>query len=277
MKISQIDTDTFRISDIFISLKDTFECGQCFRWNEYKDGYIGVVANRVLYVYQNTYDEMYMQNTTREDIENFWIDYFDFNTDYDKIISEIPESDEYLRTAANCGRGIRILKQEPFETVISFIISANNNIKRIKKIIEKLSYIYGSEIKYGNDVFYSFPKGASLKKATLEELQELHAGYRDKYLIDAFKKLSDDVREIYSDVSSEDLRKYLMSIKGVGPKVCDCILLFGFSKYDAFPKDVWIKRVIKEHYGEDFDEKSFGKYAGIYQQYMFHYARNIEE
>lgn len=274
MKISQLDNGSVRISETYISLKDTFECGQCFRWNEYKDGYIGVAKGRVLYVKQNDFNEIIMENTTLAEAENLWTEYFDLNTDYDGIISSIPPEDEYLSAAAECGRGIRILKQDPSETVISFIISANNNIKRIKKIVEKLSSMYGDKISYNNDTYYSFPSLSALAHATLEELQELHAGYRDKYLLDAFSKLPDFD---FSEKDSEKLRKNLLGIKGVGPKVCDCIRLFGFSEYDAFPKDVWIKRVLKEHYGEDFNEKSLGKYAGVYQQYMFHYARNAQK
>lgn len=275
MKILQVSEKTIRIEDIYISLTDTFECGQCFRWNKYKDGYVGVVGNRVLYVYQHSYNEMYMENTSLKDVKDFWIDYFDLNTDYNLIISKIPESDLYLRAAAESGKGIRILKQDPSETIISFIISANNNIKRIKKIIETLSSLYGTALEYDNNIYYSFPDNDILKKATLENLQILHAGYRDKYLIDAFEKLPEN--SIKNDFyNMKDLEKYLISIKGVGPKVRDCILLFGFSRYDAFPKDVWIKRVIKEKYGKDFSEKNFGKYAGVYQQYMFHYARNTE-
>lgn len=277
MKISQTDNNTVKISDIFISLKDTFECGQCFRWNEFEKGYIGVAGGRVVYVWQNSPNEMFLTNTNIDDVRDFWVNYFDLKTDYDVIISSIPENDIYLRQAADCGRGIKILRQDPAETIISFIISANNNIKRIKGIIEKLSSLYGDKILYQDTVYFAFPSLSVLNKLTIDDLRILHAGYRDKYLIDAFEKLSDDrVIALKKDPISEDRKKFLLSIKGVGPKVCDCIRLFGFSEYDAFPKDVWIKRVIKEHYGDDFDEKQFGKYAGVYQQYMFHYARNLK-
>ncbi len=273
MEILQVGDRTVKITGTDISLKDTFECGQCFRWNEYKDGYVGVAKGKVLYAYQNS-DGLFLENTDKEEVEKVWLDYFDLNTDYGEIIGKIPENDTYLRTAAECGKGIRILKQDPNETVISFIISANNNIKRIKGIIERFSEKYGEEIIWDGGIYHSFPSVEKLCGVKVEDVAFLHAGYRDKYLEDAFGKLN---KIDFAKVAEEDLRKTLLSVKGVGPKVCDCILLFGFSKYDAFPKDIWIKRVLKEHYGENFDPASFGKYAGVYQQYMFHYARNIEE
>lgn len=273
MEIFQRGKDSVVIKGVDISLEDTFECGQCFRWNKFERGYVGVAFGKVLYVYSEG-DSLIFENTNEKEVRELWLDYFDLNTDYGKIAELIPEKDEYLRKAAECGRGIRILKQQPEETVISFIISANNNIKRIKGIIERFCERYGNEIEWKGLTFYSFPEIKTLSSVTAEDIAFLHAGYRDKYLADAFSKLQ---TLDFSATPENELPTLLRSIKGVGPKVCDCILLFGFSKYDAFPKDTWIKKVLKEHYGDGFDPTSFGKYAGVYQQYMFHYARNISE
>lgn len=273
MEISQIENNVFLISDTELILKDSFECGQCFRWKEDEKGYIGVAKNKLIRVIQSE-NGIILENTNIHDINTIWLDYFDLNTSYSDIIKNLPD-DSFLQSAAAFGRGIHILRQDPFEALISFIISANNNITRIKGIVERLCVKYGKPIIFEGKTYYSFPSPSELSGVTLSDLSFLNAGYRDKYLLDAFQKLNGeiDIEELLT-VNSAELKKVLLTIKGVGPKVCDCVMLFGFARYECFPKDVWIKRVINSIYGDDFDEKSFGEYAGVIQQYLFHYARN---
>lgn len=217
---------------------------------------------------------IYIKGATRNETENLWIKYLSLDKDYSDVVKRF-ENDEYIKQAAAFGKGIRILRQEPCETAISFIISSNNNIKRIKKIIEHFCALFGKEIIFEGKTFYTFPTDEELDAVTKEALAPIKAGFRDKYIADAAEKIvsgQTDFEKI-ALLDTESARKELMKIKGVGEKVADCILLFGFDRGDAFPKDVWIKRVMNNIYGDDFDEKRFGCDAGIIQQWMFHYAR----
>lgn len=261
------------ISDVDINLKETFECGQCFRWNFENGGYVGIVNGKVLKAIQKD-NGFILENTTIEEFEKIWINYFDLKMDYSAIINDYPD-DKFLEKAAVFGKGIRILKQNPLEMIISFIISSNNNIGRIKKIIESFCSLYGKPIQYQNNTYYTFPEKEALSAVTEEGLKSIRAGFRDKYIFDAVCRIiNGEINfEVLLKLTTDDIKKEFLKIKGVGPKVCDCVLLFGFGRYEAFPKDIWIKRVISEVYGENFDEKSFGKYAGIIQQYLFYFAR----
>ena len=260
-----------------IILADTFDCGQCFRWNFVSEGkYIGVVNGKVVIATQTETGFSLEGENISEDVD-FWKNYFDLDTDYDSIIKNF-DKESYIYKAAEAGKGIHILRQDPWEVLVSFIISANNNITRIKKIIEKLCQLKGTPIEYMGQTYYTFPTPKELASITPEEIAELHAGYRDRYLSTLFDKANNgfSASEL-TGLDNDTLRKELLSILGVGNKVCDCIMLFGYSRYSAFPKDVWIKRVIKEHLGDDFSEKDLGEYAGVIQQYLFHYARNVIE
>jgi len=275
--ITEISENYFKIEPTDISLKDTFECGQCFRWDADENGYVGVVRRKAVRMIQGD-GCIYIKNTTREDIANLWIPYLSLDVDYSSVPKLYPD-DEYLRKAFDFGKGIRILRQDKCEALLSFIISSNNNISRIKKIITSFCKLYGSPIQFENTVLYSFPDEESLPSFTEEGLASIRAGFRDKYLMDAaLKMISGEIKLDYiSSLSTEDARNELMKIKGVGPKVSDCVLLFGFGRGDVFPKDVWIKRVLSEVYGDGFDETVFGENAGIIQQWLFHYARNGEK
>jgi N-glycosylase/DNA lyase len=217
---------------------------------------------------------IYIKGATRDETEKLWLKYLSLDKDYSDAVKRF-ENDEYIKKAAAFGKGIRILRQEPCETAISFIISSNNNIKRIKKIIEHFCCLFGREIIFEGKLYYTFPTGEELAAVTKESLAPIKAGFRDKYIADAAEKIvSGDIDfEKISALDTDAARKELMRIKGVGEKVADCILLFGFDRGEAFPKDVWIKRVMNDIYGDGFDEKRFGNDAGIIQQWMFHYAR----
>ena len=258
------------------NLVHTFECGQCFRWDMNDDGsYTGVVDDNVINITQN--DSCF--NVDCEDIDLI-NDYFDLKRDYSEIKSTLSVADDVLTKAVPQGYGIRLLKQNPWETLVSFIISANNNIPRIKKIINSLCQNFGKEIKNG---YYSFPDAERLKDVKKEELAFLRAGYRDSYLCDAISKVvSKEVNiETLNELSTQEAKRELLKIKGIGNKVADCILLFGNRRREIFPVDVWVKRSVATLYSEEigemeihsFAQKKFGDFAGYAQQYLFYYMR----
>lgn len=252
-------------------LEKTFECGQCFRWEKNcEKKYTGIVYNKVLTVHSEK-DKVILENTSIDDFEKIWRTYFDLDTDYVKIKEDISRIDPVLKEATNFSTGIRILRQEPWETLCSFIISQNNNIPRISGIINRLCEAYGDKIDDNN---YSFPTPTVIAKLKEEDLKILRAGFRTGYILDAAHKISSgEVNMQYIErMSLDDAIKELIKIYGVGKKISECTLLYGFHRLDAFPVDVWMKRALKELFC-NADRKYFGPYAGIAQQYIFHYSR----
>lgn len=261
----------------------TFLCGQCFRWEETeKESFTGVANGKVVEVlsYENN---IIIKNATLSDYENIWKNYLDFNNDYSVIKSNL-SGGVTLKKAIEYGWGIRILNQDVFECLISFIISTQNAIPRIKKIVAKLSEMYGEKITYNGKDYYAFPTPEALASLDLKDLEPLKAGYRAQYILDAAKKVASGEVDIYSlhKMSTSLARSELLKIKGVGPKVADCVLLFSLKKYDAFPVDVWIGRVMKKFYLDDsatmkqianYSLENFGNLGGFAQQYLFYYAR----
>lgn len=263
------------------SLSNTFDCGQCFRWNRTENGYEGIAFGKYLRIEENE-NKITFFRTDEKDFCDIWNKYFDFDTSYADIQNRLV-SDEILKRAISFGGGIRILKQEPFEALISFIISQNNNIPRIKLIIERLSEKFGEKILVQGKTFYAFPKAGALYGIETGDLSELRVGFRDKYIVDAVEKINSgklDLEEI-SHLSYDDALSKLKEIKGVGDKVANCVLLFGMGKTEAFPIDVWIKRTVEKLYfggnaAEDiaqFAKERFSDLGGYAQQYLFYYAR----
>lgn len=254
------------------NLKQTLECGQCFRFTENKDGvFCGVALGRELKF--KIQDETLYINCEQEFADKFISAYLNFDENYDAINS-ILAGDKTLKSAIEYAGGIRILRQEPWETLCSFIISQNNNIKRIAGIIDRLCENFGEDIGGGA---FSFPSAERLACLSVEDLAPLRSGFRAKYIIDAAKKVYSGEVD-FEEIEKADLdsaRDMLMKISGVGPKVADCVLLFGFHKLDAFPKDVWIKRIMENYYPDGLPEFAV-KYGGIAQQYLFHYIRTAE-
>lgn len=261
----------------------TFMCGQCFRWDEADGGFIGIAHGRAVLVKQTENGNVEIYNTTKKDFNDIWCDYFDFNTDYGAIKNTL-SSDDSLKKAIKFGGGIRILNQEPFECLISFIISTQNSIPRIKRIITKMSELFGEKIEFNGKTYYAFPTCETLAQLTESDLAPLKAGYRAEYILDASKKLKNGEVDLNSlfDADIQCARKELLKIKGVGPKVADCVLLFSLKKHGAFPIDVWIGRIMRSLYlGESatmkeilkFSSEKFSDYAGFAQQYLFYYAR----
>lgn len=272
--------------------KHIFECGQCFRWNKQDDGsYIGVFGNNVMRVEKKN-DRIIFKGICDGDIKSICDEYFDLNRDYEKIKNELSLIDEFLKTSINYGSGIRILNQDLWECIISFIISANNNIPRIKKIIERISEKYGNKICFEGKEYFTFPTPEQLSKATVEDLRGLGLGFRDVRVYNTTKIILEnkvDLHTLESMDNSNSIREELLKLDGVGEKVADCIMLFStLKRLDVFPIDVWVRRVMNELYIKAEDETKINKkeirkiaeekyknLAGIAQQYLFYWKRDI--
>ena len=270
-------------------LKDIFECGQCFRWNENEDGsYTGVINKGVLNV-EKQGEKIIFKGALDGEIEKIVRFYFDLDRNYEEIKRELSNIDKYLKTSVEYGKGIRILNQDLWETIISFIISANNNIPRIKGIIERISEKYGAEIEWNGKKYYTFPTPEQLSQATVEDLRALGTGFRDVRIYETTQKVlmgEIDLNEI-TKKDTLTARDELLTLSGVGPKVADCILLFStLKRFDVFPIDVWVRRVMNELYIKNEDEnkvskkeimkiaeQKFGAIQGLAQQYLFYWKR----
>ena len=271
-------------------LKDIFECGQCFRWNEQEDkSYIGVFKGNVLNV-KKIDNKVIFKGVCNGDIKEVVRDYFDLDRDYEKIKQSLSKIDSNMEKSIEYGKGIRILNQDLWETIISFIISANNNIPRIKGIIERLSKNFGKEIEYNEEKYYTFPEPNDLKDVSVEKYRELGLGFRDIRLYETTKMILDgdvNLDELRNNSNTIEVRDKLLSLSGVGPKVADCILLFSdLKRFEVFPIDVWVRRVMNDLYIKSADEtkvskkqiekiakEKFGDLAGLAQQYLFYWRR----
>ncbi|WP_052446657.1 DNA-3-methyladenine glycosylase family protein [Candidatus Soleaferrea massiliensis] len=255
-------------------LDETLDCGQCFRFERLEDAsYRGIVQNRAVHLSKDG-DTLILYGVTKEEYEGFWRGYFDLDTDYAAIKRQLSE-DERLRLACAYCPGMRVLRQDPWEVLISFIISQNNNIGRIKGIIARLCAQFGDRI---GEKDHAFPAPQTLAGLTLEQLGELRSGFRAKYILDAAQKVADGAVDLdrLRALPYEEAKEQLMSIRGVGDKVADCVLLYGYYRMEAFPKDVWIKRVLSEWYPGGLPG-CCKTHAGIAQQYLFHYIRTSPE
>lgn len=271
MRIKYIDNNVV-IEDITsFNLAQTLDCGQCFRWEQVSpDEYHGVAYGKALTVSQQGQTVIF-HNCTPADFESIWFDYFDLGTDYDEIKKELAQLHPVLKDAQQYAPGIRILRQEPWEALCSFIISQNNNIPRIKGIIKRLCETFGERLSSGD---YTFPTAEVLSKYTADDLAILKSGFRAKYIVDASQRVASkevDLENIITLLTAQ-AREELIKIKGVGPKVADCTMLYGMGKTDCFPLDVWMKRAMQVLF-PNLTPQSFGKNAGVAQQYIFHYSR----
>lgn len=274
-----------------------FDCGQCFRFDPVTDSlheieFAGCAHGKYISVAQDG-DCVFIYNATAEEYETLWKGFLGLDQDYGKINDDILSLSQNpaLADAVNRADGIRILKQDEWEAICSFIISQNNNIPRIKKLVASLCHACGEKIdvsamgehiasahKEQEGHFYSFPAPERVLELGVEGLAALKMGFRAKYLYDAAQKMVNrDVElEFLKNADTEECIKHLCTVKGIGPKVASCALLFGFAKLDAFPVDVWIKKVMAKYFDEDFEPSSLGKYAGIAQQYLFYYERYLQ-
>ncbi|MGL4761737.1 MAG: DNA-3-methyladenine glycosylase family protein [Sarcina sp.] len=283
------------------NLKQTLECGQCFRWEKVaRDNYIGVAFGKVLEVKQ-TGEDIILLNTTKEEFDKIWLNYFNLTTNYTAIKSELSK-DIILRKAIEYGSGIRVLNQEPFEMVISFIISARNSVPMISKTVNEISRRWGEKIVYKGNDYYAFPSKDVLAKITEAQMKDAGGSFRSRYIIDTSDKINKceliKAGELAIDESESFLEKYdleriisldvdechkaLQNYSGIGEKVADCIMLFSMKKTSAFPVDRWVKRAMMHFYDAGdlslpkirvFGRGRFGELAGAAQQYLFYYTK----
>ena len=271
-------------------LADIFDCGQCFRWNKQEDGsYTGIFRKNVINV-QKQKNTIIFKGICDGEIKEIVEDYFDLKRNYEEIKNKLSQIDENVKTSIEYGQGIRILNQDLWEMIISYIISANNNIPRIKGLIERLSKTYGQEIEWNGEKYYTFPTPEELKDVTVEDYRKLGTGFRDIRLYETVHMILDkkvNLEEMQNNSNTLEVREQLLTLSGVGPKVADCILLFStLKRFEVFPIDVWVRRVMNELYIKNEDETKvnkkeieklahakFGNLAGIAQQYLFYWKR----
>ncbi len=285
-----MEKQKYEIKDMeSFELKHIFDCGQCFRWNEEEDGsYTGVIKQGILNVKKEngliTFEGMLDGN-----IKEIVIDYFDLNNNYEEIKNKLSKIDDNMKKSIEYGYGIRILNQDLFECIISFIISANNNIPRIKGIIERLSKKCSRRVIYNEKEYYLFPSVSELSKLSVEDLRSLGLGFRDIRVFNTCKKIKEkvvDLDKLKEMKNSDEIREELLKLDGVGPKVADCIMLFSLKRYDVFPIDVWVRRVMNDLYIHNENEEKvnkkeilkianelYGNICGLAQQYLFYYRR----
>ena len=271
-------------------LKHIFDCGQCLRWNEEDDeSYTGVIKEGVINLKKKD-ENIIFNGMLSSDIKEIVFNYFDLKRNYEEIKNKLSKIDENVNLSIKYGEGIRILNQDLWETIISFIISANNNIPRIKGIIERLSEKYGKEVIWNEKKYYLFPRPEELKNVTVQDFRDLGTGFRDIRLFETTNKILTkevDLQSLYN-LDTKDARDELLTLSGVGPKVADCILLFSdLKRFDVFPIDVWVRRVMNELYIKNPDEtkvnkkeiakiakEKFGDLEGLAQQYLFYWKRD---
>ena len=266
-------TDSFDIGQIL-------ECGQCFRFTKIEDNHYKIIAHgKALTIKQD--EEKVQFSCESAEFESILANYFDLNRDYENLKAKVSENDPVMEMAIKYAPGIRILRQDFWEMVVSFIISQNNRIPMIKKVIENISERYGGEIEGG----FAFPSARQIEGASIPELMALKTGFRAKYILDAVEKrqagLLDETK--FTLLTTNEIRSHLTTVNGIGDKVAHCILLMGLNRMDVFPADVWIRRIMSELYFggldvspkviHDFAQDKWGENSGIAQQYLFHYAR----
>lgn len=275
MTEKRVNIIELKIENKDFNLDHIFDCGQCFRWEKEEDGsYTGVAYSKACNM---NYDGHLLRITEAagEARAELWERYLDLGRDYNQIKADLAR-DQKMGEAIRYGYGIRILKQEAWEALISFIVSQNNNIPRIKGCIEKMAELFGEPLgEFRGKERFAFPTAQKLASLSIEDLAPVRLGYRAGYILDTAKCV---VQEGFVD--SQDIEKYL----GVGPKVANCIKLFGLQQYDSFPIDVWMKKIMNHLYGlstkkemEDYANAHFGVLGGFAQQYLFYYARGLEE
>ncbi len=272
------------------NLTHIFECGQCFRWNKNEDGsYTGIVRKNVINI-KMIDNDVYVNSYGEDNVKELFNNYFDMNRDYEKIKTKLRKIDNHMKESISYGDGIRLLNQDLWETIISFIISANNNIPRIKGIIERISKRYGDKIEWNGCEYYTFPTSEQLSKASVEDLRNLGLGFRDIRVYETTQKILNkeiDLEKLHQEQDTEIVREELLTLPGVGPKVADCILLFStLKRLTVFPIDVWVRRVMNDLYIHNENEEKvnkklimnvanekFGDLCGMAQQYLFYWKR----
>ena len=266
--------------DLQVTLDDCFDlqttllCGQCFRFFPYEEGFRGVGLDHPLTITQPDDHTLVFKDTTPQQFDRLWCGYFDLDSDYASLRKRM-SAYPVLAAAAKFTPGLRVLRQQSWEALATFILSQNNNIKRITGIVQRLCQTFGTPL--GNDL-YTFPSPQRLAALSLEDLAPLRAGFRAKYLLDAAQKVANGSLDLQAiaQLSTEEAVQQLCTIHGVGPKVARCALLYGFGHCDALPVDVWIGRILACHFPNGFP-RELDDCAGLVQQFMFEYVRHCPE
>ena len=259
-------------------LEKTASCGQCFRAKPLDDGFFRFLSgDHVIYI-KETGDHQFSVSCTEEEWKEIWIRYFDLNRSYKNLYLEEREKHDYVRRAMDCGRGIRILRQDPWEMLVTFIISQRKSIPAISKSVEALAEKYGHRIQTDREIIYSFPTPEEMADASVDDLKECSLGYRVPYIYDAVQKVTSGSLNLdkIAEYSDEELFQELQTVNGVGKKVANCICLFGYGRMARVPVDVWIARAVDEDCCGEDPFRLFEGNAGIIQQYVFYYKKSSE-
>ncbi len=264
------------------NLKDTITCGQIFRYYEDNDKYIIIIKDRVIEISLNN-NNLIVDSNKRENLVEVVKEYFDLNRNYEDINKKIIKNDKNMKDIISSCKGFKVINQDPFETIIEYIISSNNSVKSIRKSLDLIAEKYGEKVLFKNKEYYLFPSPKYLCNVTEEEFRTYKVGFRDKYLVNIIKEINNNnlnLKEI-NNLSSEELMKKLMSYNGIGTKVSSCICLFSYKRFDVFPIDTWVKKIMLEKYNiktqdeiKEYAISTYKEYSGLAIQYMFHYKRN---
>ena len=267
-----------------LDLDNTICCGQIFRYEKLEDNsYIVILKDRVVKL-KYIDNKLYIDSNNMDNIENVIREYLDLDRDYISIIENIKKCDDVLGKYLDKSVGLKMIKQDPIECIISYIISQNNSVRNIKNSLDLISYKFGDKVIFLDKEYYLFPSIDKLSKISLEEFRECKVGFRDRYLVDIISDIVENrlnVNYIF-EMNSEDSLRYLMSFRGIGMKVASCILLFAYGKYDVYPIDTWVKKYMDTNYGikdekkiKEFCKEKYGKYSGLAIQYIFNGMRNM--
>ena len=267
-----------------LDLDNTICCGQIFRYEKLEDdSYIVILKDRVVKL-KYIDNKLYIDSNNVNNIENVIREYLDLDRDYISIIENIKECDDILGKYLDRSIGLKMIKQDPIECIVSYIISQNNSVRNIKNSLDLISYKFGDKVMFLDKEYYLFPSIDKLSKISLDEFRECKVGFRDRYLVDIISDIVENrlnVNYIF-EMNSEDSLRYLMSFRGIGMKVASCILLFVYGKYDVYPIDTWVKKYMDTNYGikdekkiKEFCKEKYGKYSGLAIQYMFNGMRNM--
>lgn len=277
--------DKIIVNNTFFNIKDTLDCGQVFRYSNYEKGFLVYSVDKCAYCYTENDNTVIECN---EKDKEYFFNYFDLANDYGSIYERAKASPyEILKTSAELGKGIRILNQDLEETLFSFVVSQNNNIPRIKNIIEKLCKMLGERKEFGGKEYYAFPTIENMANQTLEFFKSIGLGYRAEYILKLAQSIKNGLNlNSFKELSTQELKSELIKLHGVGPKVADCVTLFGYHRGDSFPVDTWMEKVYKEDFrGRLTDRKKiaerlvneFKEKSGYYQQYLFYFKRSLEK
>lgn len=267
-----------------LDLDNTICCGQIFRYEKLEnDSYIVILKDRVVKL-KYVDNKLFVDSNNMDNIESVIRNYLDLDRDYVNIIESIKKRDKVLGKYLDKSIGLKVIKQDPIECIISYIISQNNSVRNIKNSLDLISYKFGDKVIFLDKEYYLFPSIDKLSKISLEEFRECKVGFRDRYLVDIISDIVKNrlnVNYIF-EMNSEDSLRYLMSFRGIGMKVASCILLFAYQKYDVYPIDTWVKKYMDTNYGikdekkiKKFCKEKYGKYSGLAIQYMFNGMRNM--